>query len=125
MEEYNLRVSRDEDGNLTPVEGESPTLGIPVKVIPITYGQSRRIEAFGKPIIEWTDEEKLMVLKENLVEPDEFYESDVTVEDFRNNYEAYKVEDLVQAVVVYSGLGHLFDRAKGKVMEEIEEKMES
>jgi len=124
MPDYDLRVTRNEDNEIEPVDGESPTLGLPVKVIPITYGQSRKIENFGKPLMQWTTAEKLMVLKENLVEPSVFREEDVTVEELENDFEAYKVEDLVQAVAVYSGLGHLFERAKGKVEQMVGEMQE-
>lgn len=105
--EVTLRLRRDEDGNLKPVEGVSPRLGIEVVARPITYGQSRDIEKWGHPIIEWTDEDKAKVLRENLVEPDEF--ADVTVEELYRDFEAFQVEDIVQAIAFMSGYGRFFE----------------
>jgi len=100
-----FRLSRDSSGGVRPITGVSPTLGIEVLINPVTYGDSRHLTTFGKPLMEWCDEDKLYVLKNNLIEPDLGLES---VDDMLNNFDAWTIEDLVQAVAVYSGLARLY-----------------
>lgn len=111
--EVDLRIKRDEDGKIAPVEGTSPQLGYKIKVRPITYGQSKDLDSWGLAIVEWSDEDKLRVLQRNLVEPDDFTD-DLTVEDLRNDFEAFTVEDLVQGVAFMSGYGRFFEDDDGE-----------
>lgn len=110
----NLRVRRDSDGNLYPLAGLSPTLGIPVEIIPLTYGESRSYDSFGKALSDWTDEEKARLLREHVKEPNIRDDDDeFTVEMMRDDFDAWTIEDLFQAVAVYSGLSRLFEDPAG------------
>lgn len=119
--EVDLRLERDDDGNLKPIEGVTPRLGIEIVARPISFGQSRKIDNWGEAIIHWSDEDKAMVLRENVVEPDDF--DGVTVEELYEDFEAFTVEDVVQAVAFLSGYGRFFEdideEGMGKVQEEI------
>ena len=112
-----LRLLRDSKGEIRPIGGISPTLAIDVEVIPITYGQSRNLESFGEALYEWSDEDKLLVLQNHLKSP----ELDIRdVEDMHENFDGWVIEDLVQAVFFYSGMGRLYglgedEEAEGNV----------
>lgn len=106
--EVSLRIARDEEGNVKPVEGRSPQLNIKVKVLPITVEQSRRMDNWGLPCLKWTLEDKCQILKENVVEPEDFGE-DLTPEELATEFEAYAVDDIVQAVAMHSGYKRFFE----------------
>jgi len=105
LKKQQFRLSRDSDGGVHLIDGVSPTLGITVKIRPLTYGESRAMTTFGKPLLEWSDKDKFYVLSNNLIEPDLGVES---VDDMLNNFDAWTIEDLVQATAVYSGLARLY-----------------
>jgi hypothetical protein len=108
--ELDLRVRRDDDGKLFPLVGVSPTLGIEVEIVPLTYGESRSYPSFRKALNEWSDEEKCRLISEHVVKPNVLDKNgELTVEDMLENFDAWTVEDLVQAVAVYSGLSRLFE----------------
>jgi len=118
-----LKLARDADGKILPIEGVSPVMGIEVKVLPLTYGASRNYPNFGEPILEWSDEEKAQLLSEQLIEPDLKDETGVlTVEDMMGSYDGWVIEDLVLSVAFYSGLARLHDPdAPGKERAEVSE----
>ena len=61
----------------------------------------------------WSDEEKLQVLNEHVIEP----ELDIKdVEDMMNEFDPWTIEDLVAAVFLYSGMQRLFDVPEGNEM---------
>ncbi len=118
-----FKVNKDDEGNVLPVEGVSPTLGIEVKVLPLRYGESRQLESFGQPFVNWSSEDKATLLSNNLVEPDlnaEYDDGELTAMRLEEDFEAWFVEDMVQAVGVYSGLKRLFESAEGKAMDQAE-----
>lgn len=125
MDSDSLRVTRDAEGNIKPIEGVSPTLGIKVKVIPLTYGQSRSYDSFGEAMIDWPTEDKLRLLQECLVEPNEF--KSVTAEELEADFDAWTIVDLVQAIGLYSGLNRLFSEPDEPVVgkEETPEEVEA
>jgi hypothetical protein len=100
-----LRLRRNPEGEIYHIEGLSPTLGLEVKIRPLTYGESRALETFAKPLLKWSDEDKFTLLKNQLVVPELELEG---VEDMKDNFDAWTIEDLVQAVAVYSGLARLY-----------------
>jgi len=115
-----LRVKRDKDGAVLPVEGATPNLMLPCLVKPLLYGESRNYESFGEALSDWSPEEKYRLLKEHLVFPDFDAEN---VEDMENNFDPWTIEDLVQAVFFFSGLGRLFiseDDGQGNARSEAE-----
>lgn len=101
----NLRLRRNKEG-VTPVEGVSPNLAIPVKIKPMTYGDSRSYKSFGDPLFSWTDEEKVRCINEHVVEPEIEIED---VDDLNNSFDAWTIEELMQAIFVYSGMARLFE----------------
>ena len=100
-----LRIKRDEDGEVVPVEGATPNLMLPCVVRPLLYGESRNYESFGEALGDWSSEEKFRLLKDHLVFPEFDAES---VEDMENNFDPWTLEDLVQAIFFFSGLGRLY-----------------
>lgn len=100
------RLRRDSKGEVQPIGGISPTLGIKVEVKPLNYGESRKLESFGEALFDWSDEDKVFVLNTCLVSP----KLDIKdVDDLHENFDAWTIEDLVQAVFFYSGMGRLYD----------------
>lgn len=100
-----LRLRRGGDGKLVPVEGVSPTLGIPVKVLPLTYGASRQYESFGENVYLWSDADKMDIINKHVIEPEIEIKD---IEDMNENFDPWTIEDLVAAVFVYSGMARLF-----------------
>lgn len=100
-----LRIRRDEAGEVVPVEGVTPNLMMPCVVRPLLYGQARSYESFGEALKDWSTEEKFRILKEQLVFP-EFDATDA--KDMEDNFDPWTLEDLVQAVFLFSGLGRLY-----------------
>ena len=118
MDEYkvhSLKLHRDEDGNLIPVQGISPMLQMDVKVVPFTYGQSKTYDSFGKSIFEWTEEERMRLINEHVVVPEIELDS---IKDMEENYDAFVIEDLVHAVLIISGMGRFYDPDSGNVVGE-------
>lgn len=103
--ELELRLRRNPEGEVYHIEGVSPTLGIEVKVKPLSYGESRGLTTFGQPLLRWSNMDKFNLLTNNLIEPELGLED---VDDMLENFDAWTIEDLVQAVAVYSGLGRLY-----------------
>lgn len=113
---YSLKLHRDSEGNLRPIQGISPFLAMDVKVVPLTYGESKSYDSFGKSIYEWSEEDRMRLINEHVVEPEIEIES---VDDMLNNYDAFVIEDLVHAVIIISGLGRLYDpESEGNVVGE-------
>jgi hypothetical protein len=114
-----LRLRRNPEGEVYHLDGISPTLGIEVRINPLTYGASRNMETFGQPLLKWSAEDKFYLLTNHLVRPELDLES---VEDMEENFDAWTIEDLVQAVAVYSGLARLYeDDTEGNVEGEANE----
>jgi len=102
----NLRLHRDADGGIHPIEGVSPNLGIEVEVLPLTYGASRKLKSFGDALFDWSDEDRVYVLNNHLKVPDMQLAG---VEDLQDNFDGWVIEDLLQAVFIYSGMARLYD----------------
>lgn len=103
---HSLKLHRNEEGDLVPIEGISPMLNMNVKVIPFTYGQSKTYDSFGLSIFEWSEEERMRLINEHVVDPEIDIES---VEDMEENYDAFVIEDLIHAVLIISGMGRFYD----------------
>lgn len=118
-----IRLHRDESGKVEAIAGLTPTLGIDVEIMPLTYGQSRKLKSFGEPLYEWTDEDKMTLINHHIAKANgkEIHIADL--DDMYENFDAWTIEDLVQAVFFYSGLGRLYDPglAKNAVSEATEE----
>jgi Mg2+ and Co2+ transporter CorA len=92
-----------------PIEGITPSIGIPVEVLPLTYGQSRMYKSFGESLFNWTDEEKMKLINDHIVTANNTEIHIKDLDDMYDNYDAWTVEDLVQAVYIFSGLGRLYE----------------
>ena len=114
--EISLRIHRDENGAVHPIEGVSPMLSIPVKIVPLSYGASRKLESFGEALSDWSDEDKIYVINNHVAEPEIHIKDE---DDLYDGFEAWTIEDLMQAVFLYSGLGRLYDPsvAEGNLLE--------
>lgn len=108
-----LRLHRDEKGELYSFAAVSPNLAIPVEVLPITYGQSRSIPSFGEEFGKWSDEDKLTLLQKNVLTAyKKPFDAPKDLDDMYNNFDALTVEDLVLTVILYSGFGRMLDSEK-------------
>ena len=116
-----FRLHRDEKGEVMPIEGITPSLGIPVEVMPLTYGQSRLYKSFGESLFDWTDEEKFNLINDHIVTANEVELSIADLQDMYDNYDAWTIEDLVQAVYIFSGLGRLYEGDEGNVDSEAQQ----
>jgi hypothetical protein len=119
----NFRLRRNPKGEIYHLDGVSPTLGIAVKVRPLTYGESRGMASFAQPILKWSNQDKFFALTTNLIEPKLELES---IDDMLENFDAWTIEDLVQAVAVYCGLARLYgdDSTEGNEVGEAEQEPE-
>jgi hypothetical protein len=106
MKNPSLRLKRDKDGNLVPIVGKTPNFGHPIKVLPLTYGEARNYESFGELLTDWTPEDRFKLISTHIVEPKLDLKD---ANDLENNFDPFTVEDMFQAVFMYSGIFHLFD----------------
>lgn len=101
-----MKIKRDADGEIAPVELVSPSLQIPIKLVPISYGETKSMDSFGLPLNMWSDEDRVFALNHILeVDGEEFGE--MTLEDL-DDLEAWTTEELFQTVALASGLARLF-----------------
>lgn len=100
-----LKLHRDSKGKIRPIEGMSPLLGMPVEILPLTYGESRNLGSFGMAIQDWSIEDKITLINDHIVVPKVHIEDE---DDLLNNYDAWTVEDLIHAVITLSGLGRFY-----------------
>lgn len=116
-----FKLKRNSDGRLEEVECQSFTLGLYIKILPLTYGQSRRMESFGQPLPKWTATDIAMILDENLVAMKDHLEEDwvevggVTVNDL-SDLDAFMVQDIVESVLQYSAFHRLYQRDSGNAV---------
>ena len=118
-----IRLHRDTKGEVRPLGGVSPNLGIQVEVKPLTYGESRLYSSFGDALFEWTDEDKMNLINNNIVTADGKAVEIKDLDDMYENFDAWTIEDLVQAVFLYSGMGRLYspDDNEGNAVDEVEQ----
>lgn len=116
-----FKLKRDKDGSLEAVECQSFTLGLHIKILPLTYGQSRRMESFGQPLSSWSETDVAMILDENLVAMKDHGEEEwsevggVTVADL-SDLDAFIVQDIIESVLQYSAFHRLYQREQGNVV---------
>lgn len=103
-----IRLHRDTKGEIRPLGGVSPNLGIAVEVRPLTYGESRLYKSFGDALFEWSDEDKMNLINNNIVTADGKAVEIKDLDDMYTNFDAWTIEDLVQAIFLYSGMGRLY-----------------
>ena len=111
MKNPSLRLKRDKDGNLVPIVGKTPNFNHPVKVLPLTYGEARGYESFGELLTDWTPEDRFELISTHIVEPELNLKD---AKDLEENFDPFTVEDLFQAVFMYSGIFQLFDAETGE-----------
>lgn len=114
-------ITRDESGNPKPVEGVTPQLGMPIKVIPLMYGQTHEYPAFVEGIFNWPLSDQARVIREQVVECNGITFDDLD-EASLNGMEAWAVQDMLQAIALYSGFSHLFvaEAKKAGMLEDME-----
>lgn len=108
MEE--LKIDRNEDGEIIPVKGETPGLERPIIVKPMPSGANK--EHFGDVAFagEVDDSTKAEVLNEYYVRP----EFDVDANDVKNNFDRQTINDYLQGLMAYSGA----NRSQGELVDE-------
>lgn len=113
FEDLKLKLHRSEDGRLKTLKGVTPTLGMDIEILPLTYGQSKSFESFGKPLMQWTDEEKCRLINECVETVEGVEWQDIDVDEMEDDFDPWTINDLIQAVAVYSGMGRLFEADDG------------
>lgn len=116
-----FRVTRNEDDEIDPNEVESPRIGFEVEVIPLTLGDTYNLEGWTKEGQDFTDEDKIYMLRNNVVSVDgESLEvpddEDEAVEYVVNTFSPYLVQDLVDSVQLGSGLESMLGKERMKEM---------
>ena len=124
MTDKTIRLHRDTKGEIRPLAGVSPNLGIQVEVKPLTYGESRLYKSFGDALFEWTDEDKMNLINNNIVTADGKEVKIKDLDDLYENFDAWTIEDLVQAIFLYSGMGRLYSPEDNEGNAENEEKQD-
>lgn len=94
-----LKISRDSDGEINPVEGETPS-GKSIKIRPMPTGDNERYFGNLEDPTQADYETKAQVFQEFFVRPDL---SDVTADDVENNMDRATVNDLLVGLMLYSG----------------------
>lgn len=93
-------LTRDEDGNLDPIEVPSPLFGRNLRLVPMTYGFIKKHNAeMGVPAVEWDMELKIQMVRDHYVSPDL---SDLTVEQAENDMDPITLNHLVSTLVASS-----------------------
>lgn len=105
--EGGFMVSRDEDGKVKPIEGVTPTLSLPIKLRPLTYGQTVEYPSFHQGILTWSHEDQAKIIRDCVIECDGVSFEDLTEEDLKG-MEAWAIQDVLQAIMLYSGFSRLF-----------------
>lgn len=112
--EFRFRRSGEDDREV--VNGITQALSIDVRVRPLSYGEYRSYDGFGQPVMQWSSADQARLLREHLVEPDLSEELEdgerLDGRTLEEEFEAFEIVDLIQAVVTYSGL-HRFFRGNG------------
>lgn len=101
---------RRKDGELVPREGRTPTLGLAVVTLPLTYGQSLTYESFGKPVRSWKAEEQARLLSENLLSIEGEEIGTVLKSDIAD-VEAYTLHDILEVILLNSALDRLYTKS--------------
>jgi len=119
----NIRLHRNTKGEIRPLAGVSPNLGITVEVKPLTYGESRLYESFGEALFSWSDEDKMNLINNNIITADGKEIKIKDLDDLYENFDAWTIEDLVQAIFMYSGMGRLYgpDDDEGNAEDEVKQ----
>lgn len=103
--EVSVRLHRDSKGEIRLIGGVSPNLAIEVEILPLTYGVSRKLESFGEALYDWSDEDKITVLNDHVITPEIHIDG---LDDLYDNFDAWIIEELLQSVFLYSGMGRLY-----------------
>ena len=111
---FSFSVSRDNEGNVKPVEGATPLTGMEIKIRPITYGEAKQYKYFGERELQnWPFEELAKLLRNHVVEVDEQSMEDVTEEDVAG-IEGFALLDILHAITLYSGFGRVFEHMEAR-----------
>lgn len=110
------KVARTEDGSLVAKDGQTLTLSMEIKVLPMTYGDSQSYDSFGLPVKKWKDEEKARLLTKNLVQLEGEEVGTVTADDLPE-IEAYVLNDVLESVLFMSAINRLYDTPEDNAAE--------
>ena len=94
-------VRRTSDGELVPIE--TPVVGLgdmTIKVLPTTIGSVKAITAIDENCLLWPLNEKIIYVREHVVEPDM---SSVTEEDVMENMTLWDLDMVLAAAVLAGG----------------------
>ena len=94
-----LKVRRGDDNKVIPIEAVSIYLGFKFMIRPILW---RDVEEFDLSVSapDWPVEDQIKLLRGHVIEPDM---SDLTIDDVRNEWDPWTLQELVATVVAYSG----------------------
>lgn len=110
-----FRVSRDDDGNIIPVEAETIRFEMPVTLKPLTVGDTYQLEGWGDASqSDWPIEDKVYMFQNNVLEvegedvdlPDD---EDEALLEISEDFLPYHVDDIIITLIMESGLGEMFE----------------
>lgn len=115
-----LRIVRDEDGTVEPVDALTPLSGLHVRVLPLSWADKNR---YGLKFSEDFDVDEISfktksrVIRKHVVDPDM---SEISDKEMQEQFSMTMPDDLFSAVLLYSrdSLRVPILRKEGKVMEE-------
>lgn len=95
-----LKISRDAEGNINPVTGETPA-GNRIKIRPMPTGDNEKFFGELDDPTKADHETKAQVMKKYFIEPS--FPDDWSGEDVRDNMDRASVNDLIVGLMLYSG----------------------
>lgn len=96
-----IEVTRNADGEVEPVEVPLVRMSASMLMRPATIGSLHKVkEHLSKPTVEWPIEAKVQLLNDHVVDPDL---SDLTVERAERSWDSWTLDEMVDAVALYSG----------------------
>lgn len=113
-----LKIQRDEEGNILPVEGETPQ-GERIRVKPMSIGAMNRYlgdvlrdpEMFGSNLEDLSWETRAQMLEEFYVKPDF---TGITTMNIEQDFDQATLNDYLVGLFLYSG----HNRDEGEVVED-------
>lgn len=106
LEKY--KVTRNNDGEVVPHDCISQFLKIEMKLVPITYGQTKQLEDITEPPIKWSKHDIANILTNNVVEVDGEKVGDVSPEEV-DGFEWFFIREVIDTVLMNSAFGRLYD----------------
>ena len=95
-----LFITRNDNGEIEPIEIRSDLFGKNILIKPMTYGYIKRLGIkTDVPAVEWDIDTKLDCLRNHVVDPDL---SELTIDDIENRTDPMTIDHFLAMIVVHS-----------------------